>query len=152
MKSVIVDLPISWKRNSNRKYSGNSLSTLGAQNKNIGATSQAGFGLRLRHRLSFSVSPFPPQIQKCFSIICGVFAHISSLRSQKQNFSDYTVHQRHLWNYCTYTTTLQYTCCTQTDNHFTSRTKTNRRTEREQYTRSNAATARLLTLVKPADT
>ena len=32
-----------------------------------------------------------------------------------------------------------------------SRTKTNRRTDREQYTRSNAATARLLTLVKPAD-
>ena len=33
-----------------------------------------------------------------------------------------------------------------------SRTKTNRRTDREQYTRSNAATARLLTLVKPAET
>ena len=32
--------------------------------------------------------------------------------------SDYTVHQRHLWNYCTYVTTLQYTCCAQTDNHF----------------------------------
>ena len=30
--------------------------------------------------------------------------------------------------------------------------KTNRRTEREQYTRSNAATVRLLTLVKPAET
>ena len=29
--------------------------------------------------------------------------------------SDYTVHQRHLWNHRTYTTTLQYTCCTQTD-------------------------------------
>ena len=33
-----------------------------------------------------------------------------------------------------------------------SRTKTNRRTDRKQYTRSNAATARLLTLVKPAET
>ena len=33
-----------------------------------------------------------------------------------------------------------------------SRTKTNRRTDREQYTRSNAATARLLTLVRPAET
>ena len=33
-----------------------------------------------------------------------------------------------------------------------SRTKTNRRTDREQYTRSNAATARLLTTVKPAET
>ena len=33
-----------------------------------------------------------------------------------------------------------------------SRTKTNRRTDREQYTRSNAATARLLTLVKPSET
>ena len=33
-----------------------------------------------------------------------------------------------------------------------SRTKTNRRTDRGQYTRSNAATARLLTLVKPAET
>ena len=33
-----------------------------------------------------------------------------------------------------------------------SRTKTNRRTDREQYTKSNAATARLLTLVKPAET
>ena len=33
-----------------------------------------------------------------------------------------------------------------------SRTKTNRRTDREQYPRSNAATARLLTLVKPAET
>ena len=30
--------------------------------------------------------------------------------------------------------------------------KTNRRTEREQYTRSNTATVRLLTLVKPAET
>ena len=36
--------------------------------------------------------------------------------------SDYTVHQRHLWNYRTYTTTLQYKCCTQTDNHFTTTT------------------------------
>ena len=33
-----------------------------------------------------------------------------------------------------------------------SRTKTNRRTDREQYTRSNAATARLLTLAKPTET
>ena len=33
-----------------------------------------------------------------------------------------------------------------------SRTKTNRRTDREQYTRSNAATAGLLTLVKPTET
>ena len=33
-----------------------------------------------------------------------------------------------------------------------SRTKTNQRTDREQYTRSNAATARLLTLVKPVET
>ena len=33
-----------------------------------------------------------------------------------------------------------------------SRTKTNRRTDREQYTRSNAATARLLTLVKSGET
>ena len=33
-----------------------------------------------------------------------------------------------------------------------SRTKTNRRTDREQYTRSNVATARLLTLLKPAET
>ena len=33
-----------------------------------------------------------------------------------------------------------------------SRTKTNRRTEREQYTRSNGATAKLLTLVKLAET
>ena len=32
---------------------------------------------------------------------------------------DYTVRQGHLWNYRTYTTTLQYRCCTQTDNHFT---------------------------------
>jgi len=32
------------------------------------------------------------------------------------------------------------------------KTKTNRRRDREQYTRSNAATARLLTLVKPAET
>ena len=30
--------------------------------------------------------------------------------------------------------------------------RTNRRTDREQYTRSKAATARLLTLVKPAET
>ena len=29
--------------------------------------------------------------------------------------SDYTVHQRHLWEYRTYTIILQYTCCTQTD-------------------------------------
>ena len=33
-----------------------------------------------------------------------------------------------------------------------SKTKTNRRTDREQYTRSNAATARLLTLAKPEET
>ena len=33
-----------------------------------------------------------------------------------------------------------------------SRTKTNRRTEREQYTRSNGATAKLLTWVKLAET
>ena len=47
----------------------------------------------------------------------------------------------------------QYTCCTQTDNYLLmSRTKTNRRTEREQYTRSNGATAKLLTLVKLAET
>ena len=36
--------------------------------------------------------------------------------------------------------------------YVSARTKTNRRTDREQYTRSNAATARLLTLVKPAET
>ena len=30
--------------------------------------------------------------------------------------------QRQLWNYRTYITTLQYTCCTQTDNHFTTTT------------------------------
>ena len=34
----------------------------------------------------------------------------------------------------------------------TSRTNTNRRTDREQYTRSNAAAARLLTLVKATET
>ena len=33
-----------------------------------------------------------------------------------------------------------------------SRTKTNQRTDRVLYTRSNAVTARLLTLVKPAET
>ena len=32
------------------------------------------------------------------------------------------------------------------------KTKTNRKTDREQYTSSNAATAGLLTLVKPAET
>ena len=34
--------------------------------------------------------------------------------------SDYTIHQRHLWNYRTYTTKLQCPCCTQTFmyNHF----------------------------------
>ena len=30
-----------------------------------------------------------------------------------------TIHRRHLWIHRTYTTTLQYTCCTQTDNYFT---------------------------------
>ena len=46
-----------------------------------------------------------------------------------------SVNQRYLWNYRTYTTTSQYTCCTQTDKHFTmttllmSRTKTKRRTD-----------------------
>ena len=34
----------------------------------------------------------------------------------------------------------------------TSRKETNRRTDREQYTKSNAATARLLTSVRPAET
>ena len=33
-----------------------------------------------------------------------------------------------------------------------SRARANRRTDREQYARSNAATARLLTLVKPTET
>ena len=33
--------------------------------------------------------------------------------------SDYTALQRHLWNYITYITTLQYKCCAQTNNHFT---------------------------------
>ena len=33
-----------------------------------------------------------------------------------------------------------------------SRTKTKQRFDKEQYRRSNAATARLLTLMKPADT
>ena len=33
-----------------------------------------------------------------------------------------TIHRRHLWIHRTYTTTLQYTCCTQTDNHFTTTT------------------------------
>ena len=33
-----------------------------------------------------------------------------------------------------------------------SRTKTKQRSDKEQYRRSNAATARLLTLVKPVDT
>ena len=51
-----------------------------------------------------------------------------------------------------YTSTLQYTCCTQTYNHFTTTTKTNRVTDREQYTRSNAATARPPTSVNTAET
>ena len=42
--------------------------------------------------------------------------------------------------------------CTPVNVLVMSRTKTNRRTDREQYTRSNAATARLLTLVKRAET
>ena len=40
----------------------------------------------------------------------------------------------------------------QAKNKQKSRTKTNRRTDREQYTRSSAANARQLTLVKPAET
>ena len=32
--------------------------------------------------------------------------------------SNYTIHQRNLKHYHIYTTTLQYTCCTQTDNPF----------------------------------
>ena len=59
----------------------------------------------------------------------------------------------------THTTTLQYTHCTPTDNHFTllltnvkdNIIKTNWRTDRKQYTRSNAATGRPLTLVKPEE-
>ena len=48
--------------------------------------------------------------------------------------------------------------CSQTDNHFKAATnyilmtKTNQRAEREQYTRSNAAIARPISLVKPAET
>ena len=55
----------------------------------------------------------------------------------------------------TYIKTSQYTCCTQTDYTLDDcllMSRTNRRTDREQYTRSNAATARLLTLVKPTET
>ena len=37
---------------------------------------------------------------------------------QKSN----TVHQRHLWNYCMYTTSIQHMYCTQTKNHFVTAT------------------------------
>ena len=55
VKKAIVDLPIKMKGNSNFT-SGNSLSSLGAQNKDISAalrTLLADVKLRLRHRLSF---------------------------------------------------------------------------------------------------
>ena len=51
----IIDLPIRLKGNSKR-ISGNSLSPLGAQNKDLGATSQTllnGVKLRLLRRLCF---------------------------------------------------------------------------------------------------
>ena len=51
----IIDLPIRLKGNSKR-ISGNSLSLLGAQNKDLGATSQTllnGVKLRLLRRLCF---------------------------------------------------------------------------------------------------
>ena len=56
--------------------------------------------------------------------------------------SDLSAHQRHILKYRTYTATLRYACFTQTDNSryllyddysLISRTKTNRRTAREQY-------------------
>ena len=52
---------------------------------------------------------------------------------------------------------LQYTCVRVAQKPITtlrvliSRTKTNWRIDKKQYTRSNAASARLLTLVKPAE-
>ena len=72
--------------------------------------------------------------------------------------SDYTVHQRHLWIDCTYTTTLKHMRCTHTDDHLKTtaywwqRTKTDQRTDKEQYTRSNATTTRSLTLVRLVET
>ena len=57
VKEAIVDLPVRMKRNSER-ISGNLLSPLGVQDKNIVATSQTlpwlltDVKLRLRHRLT----------------------------------------------------------------------------------------------------
>ena len=56
---------------------------------------------------------------------------------------DYTTHQRLLWNYHIYTTTLQCTCCMQTYNQSEHR--------QGKYRRSNAATDRPLTAVKTAE-
>ena len=65
---------------------------------------------------------------------------------------------RHLWNYRTYITTLQYTCCTQTCNHFTT---TSYKCQGQGKTRGQTGSSifdqmlRLpgyLALVKPAET
>ena len=77
---------------------------------------------------------------------------LALLRQRLYRTSEAPLKASHLY----YIITLQHTCCTQTYNHFTtssttlllSKTKTNWRTDREQYTRSNAAIARPLTLVE----
>ena len=120
-----------------------------------GSSRKIGWGSAARSRLK-PLCNFPYPISDLIKNLIPYFrhealepgawpAHVTSCYGTYTVGVNITVHQRHLWNYRTYTTTLQYTCCTQTGNDFTSddyllmsRTKTNRRTDREQYTRSNA--------------
>lgn len=73
----------------------------------------------------------------------------------------YTEHQRYLWNYRSYTITLQHICmrCTQTSGHFTitvnkcqGQRQARGQTESSIQGKIDAVTGRPLTLVRPSET
>ena len=43
---------------------------------------------------------------------------LATIRHKNLQQKSNTAHQRHLWNYCMYNTTIQHMYCTQTTNHF----------------------------------
>ena len=47
---------------------------------------------------------------------------LATIRDKNVRQKSNAVHQRHLWNYCMYTTTIQHMYCTQTKNHFVAAT------------------------------
>ena len=89
-------------------------------------------------------------MEKVITTATELFIRVSLFLIIKRSISGLT-------NIAAATTTLQHTRCTQTDNYFTTTAyycQGQRQPEDRQGAvwRSNAATARLLTLVKPAET